>query len=251
MGQGGPQQTRRIHILGIVGSPRRGGNTDIMVEAALKAAEQVEEVETSKYAFHGKTIAGCKATCIRYCQEHPDCAIADDFQSFMAAWLKADGVLFGVPAYHLGPPAQIKAAVDRLGNVLFAYLRGKMPRLNKACGAIVQGSSRWGGQEIVVQFLISHFMLMNCIPVVGDKPRCYMGAIGYADTWEKDAVLRDPDGLEAASNIGLRVAETARILRCGMDVLGGELTSIYSYEKLLSEAEVADRPAVLDWKRRV
>lgn len=199
-----------------------------MVESALRAAAQVEGVETRKYVCHEKTFERCRATRIRHCQEHPACAIKDDFQSFMDIWLRVDGILLGAPAYHFGPPARVEAAIDRLGNVLFSYLRGKMPRLKKARGPIVQGSSRWGGQEIVVQVLTAHLMLMTCIAVVGDKPGCHMGAIGFADTWEKDAVLRDPFGLEVAANTGLRVAETARILRTGMEILGRQLPSIYS-----------------------
>jgi multimeric flavodoxin WrbA len=243
------KEVEPVRILGIVGSPRKSGNTEIMVERALEGAREVSRVTTETFLFHGRTFEGCKASCIRYCQKHGECVIEDDLAAFMEAWLRADGILFGVPVYHMGPPAQVKAAIDRMGNVLFSYLRGRIPRFNKVCAAIVQGSSRWGGQEITAQFLLEHFVTMYGLPIVGDKPGPYLGAIGYAKTWEPDSIIEDEFGLQASRNLGRRVAETARIVKAGMNLLADELPDVYSMEKLMAAAEREPRPAGLAWQK--
>jgi multimeric flavodoxin WrbA len=227
-----------VSILGIVGSPRKNGNTEIMVNEALEGAGEVQGVQTYSYSFHGKKIGGCLADCLAYCRKNGACVLKDDFPGFMEAWLKADGVIFGAPVYHMGPPAQVKAAIDRLGNVLFTHLGGQMVRFNKVCGAVVQGSSRWGGQEITAQFLVEHFLTMNCLPIAGDKPGPYLGAIGHAEkACKRDSILADEFALRAARNMGKRVAETARIVQAGMAQLAGELPDIYFFSRLMAAAK--------------
>jgi len=227
-----------IRILGIIGSPRKNGNTEIMVNEALEGASEVQGVEIHRFLFHGKRFEACLASCMAYCQEHGKCVLEDDFPEFMEAWLMADGIIFGVPVYHMGPPAQVKAAIDRLGNVLFSYLHGRMIRFNKVCGAIVQGSSRWGGQEITAQFLIEHFITMGCLPTTGDKPGPYLGAIGHAPkSQERGGILTDEFALQAARNLGKRVAETARIVQAGMTLLAEELPDIYFFSKTMATAK--------------
>jgi multimeric flavodoxin WrbA len=174
--------------------------------------------------------------------------IEDDLAPFMNAWLRADWIIFGVPVYHMGPPAQVKAAVDRMGNVLFSYLRGRIPRFNKVCAAVVQGSSRWGGQEIAAQFVLQHFVTRYGLPIVGDKPGPYLGAIGYAKTWEPDSILEDKFGVEASRSLGRRVAETARIVKAGTGLLSEELPEIYFADKIMSAGERQAQPSGLDWQ---
>jgi multimeric flavodoxin WrbA len=150
----------------------------------------------------------------------------------------------------MGPPGQVKCAIDRLGNVQFAYLKGKLPRYNKACGAIVQGSSRWGGQEVTVQFLIEHFLVMNCIPITGDMPQSYLGVGGYAPTWEPNSILNDLQSLENAKNLGRRVAETAMIVKAGRDALKKEIPEIYFYKRVFQRRKKTPFPANLNWQQK-
>ncbi len=236
-----------VNILGIVGSPRKNGNTEIMINEALEGAREIQGVQTYSYSFHGKKIGGCLADCLAYCRKNGACALKDDFPGFMEAWLEADGIVFGVPVYHMGPPAQVKAAIDRLGNVMFTHFRGGMARFNKVCGAVVQGSSRWGGQEITAQFLVEHFLTMNCLPIAGDKPGPYLGAIGHAEkACKRDSILADEFALRAARNMGKRVAETARIVQAGMAQLAGDLPDIYFFSRLMAAAKEKPCPSGLD-----
>ena len=243
-------QAHPIKILGINGSPRRNNNTSIMLSEAIAGAKEAGAVEVSLFEFSGKKIEGCKGSCITYCQREGKCTIPDDMQELLDLWVPADAVLFAAPVYHMGPPGQVKCAVDRLANIQFAYLKGNLPRYNKACAAIVQGSSRWGGQEVTIQFLLEHFLLMNCLPVTGDMPLSYLGCAGYAPTWETDSILKDPKALETARNIGRRAAETAMIIRAGKTALAGQLPDLYFPDRIFSRRRQEASPAGLNWQEK-
>lgn len=224
-----------IKILGISGSPRKNGSSEIMLEEALKGAESVQGVEVERYSFAGKDIRPCNALCVKYCRETGKCAIKDDFEELRHTYLAADGVIWSAPVYHAGPPAQVKCALDRLANVIWMYYGGKMPRLNKACAALVQGSSRWGGQELAIQFFINSFLLMKCLPVSGDTPKSYFGVAGHAPTWDLGSINEDKSALEAAANIGIRVAEVACIYNAGKYALEDVLPTEYFPETLCKD----------------
>jgi len=104
------QSVDRKRVLGIVGSPRRGGNTDILVDEALKgAAEAGAEVE--KVYLVDLTIEPCRG-CLT-CRDKGECVIEDDMKGMLAK-MKASGVwILGTPVYWWGPSAQLKAFVDR------------------------------------------------------------------------------------------------------------------------------------------
>lgn len=113
-----------MRILGIVCSPREGGNTEILVREALEAAREAG-CETELILVAGKTIApcdGCDA-----CIKTGICKIKDDMQAVYAEMEKADGIIFGTPSYFANVSAQAKAIMDRTYAFLFtSKLRGKV-----------------------------------------------------------------------------------------------------------------------------
>lgn len=186
-----------------------------MLDRALKGAVSVKDVEIETYDFSDKEFTGCRGSCALYCMKNGKCCLKDDFNNFLDTYLSADGIILAAPTYHAGPPSQVKAAADRLGNVLFSFLKGNMPRINKCCGAITNGPSRWGGQELTVQFMLESFVQLKCIPIPGDSPKSNMAVIGYAPTWEPGSILQDTDVLDACENLGVRVAEMSKIIKAG------------------------------------
>ena len=100
-----------IKVVGIMGSPREGGNTDRMVkwvlDAAAEAGMQVESV-----ALRDKRIAPCRAceTCAR--PPHR-CVTKDDMGALQALLSEAHAIVLGTPVYWWGPSAQMKTFVDR------------------------------------------------------------------------------------------------------------------------------------------
>lgn len=217
-------------ILGIAGSPRTG-NTEILVREALAGAEQVPGIQTQWFSFDRREFRPCAARCWKYCAREGNCCYEDDFQEFFDLWLAADGILFGVPVYHMSVPAQVKAAIDRLGNVLAARYGNDMPRFSKVCAALTQGMDAFGGQELAIQFLLAHFVLMNCIAISGDLLGSYIGAAGVAPGIELDAIRGNKQALSVARNVGLRVAEMSRIVKAGLEVLGEQLPEHYRFRR--------------------
>jgi len=224
-----------VRILGIVGSPRKNGNTAKLVEKALEGANSVLGVETKLYEMAGKKIHHCIG-CLR-CLKTGACVFKDDFQDFITRYMDADGVIWGSPVYHMAVPASMKAAIDRLGNSFinnFMKRGEEVPRLSKVCGVLTIGDSRYGGQDLVLSFLVNSSLLMNGVVVSGDTLLGnYIGATGWTggpgQGISKDAVLKDEEGMKCVVNLGKRVAEMTRIVRAGVYALEKELPGEYFY----------------------
>ncbi len=102
-----------MKILGVVGSPRKGGNTEIMVEEALATAREAG-AETELVLIAGKKIAGCDGC--DTCRKTMACHIKDDMQTIYKQLEAADGIIFGTPVYFGSVPSQAKAIIDAFLN---------------------------------------------------------------------------------------------------------------------------------------
>jgi len=102
--------TNHKRVLGIVGSPRRGGNTDILVDEVLAGAAEAgaltEKVMLSKLEIG--PCRGCDA-----CGKTGTCVQQDDMPALLEQMAHSDVWVFGTPVYYWGPTAQFKAFVDR------------------------------------------------------------------------------------------------------------------------------------------
>lgn len=100
----------KLRVLGIVGSPRKKGNTNAMVDAVLQGAAMkgagVEMVHLTK-----KKIKPCRAC--DACREKGKCRQDDDLEELLSLMKESDVWVFGTPVYWWGPTAQMKAFIDR------------------------------------------------------------------------------------------------------------------------------------------
>ncbi len=99
-------------ILGLQGSPRKGGNTDTFLAAFLEKAGQAgAAVKTIQVARAG--IVPCKGC--GYCETHGTCVISDDPMSTEIFGLlrQADLVVAATPVFFYGISAQLKVLIDR------------------------------------------------------------------------------------------------------------------------------------------
>jgi multimeric flavodoxin WrbA len=150
-----------MKVVGIVCSPRKGGNTEILVREALKAVAEAGG-ETELVLVAGKNIApcdGCEA-----CQKSGICKIKDDMQNIYQKLELADGVIFGTPVYFLNVSAQAKAVIDRT----YAFLGVRRLR-GKVAAALVAVRRVGAGQ--VLSLLYTYFTIQRMI-IAG-------GGIGY------------------------------------------------------------------------
>ena len=97
-------------VIGICGSPRVGGNTDILVHEVLKGASDVG-CETEYIALSGLSVLPCIAC--GACKTSRTCIHKDDMPGLIEKIKAADVVVLGTPVYYWGPTAQMKTFTDR------------------------------------------------------------------------------------------------------------------------------------------
>jgi multimeric flavodoxin WrbA len=99
-----------MKVLGIMGSPRRQSNTEILLDKALEGAKgagaEVEKVLVSKLE-----ISPCLE--IYACRKDGKCSIKDDMQLLYEKLLDADHIVFASPIFFYSITSQAKAIVDR------------------------------------------------------------------------------------------------------------------------------------------
>ena len=103
-----------MNILVLSGSPRKGGNTELLAEAFAKGAakhHQVEIVSVRDYMVN--PCLGCNA-CFR--SEANTCAQKDDMTIIYEKMSQADMLVIASPVYFYGISAQMKAIIDRFHN---------------------------------------------------------------------------------------------------------------------------------------
>lgn len=188
-----------MRILGIVGSPRRNGNTEILMHEALKPATD-SGCETEMFFLSEREVAPCDACGI--CFKTGSCVVKDDMQELYGMMARADGIIIGSPVYFGSVSSQAKAVMDRT----FALL-AKRSLQDKVAGALVV-TRRVGAiqaRSLIYSFCIAHGMM-----VAG-------GAIGYG---------REPgDVLEGVGGgIDMSAVDEARLLGKNVVRLAGRLS---------------------------
>jgi multimeric flavodoxin WrbA len=99
-----------MKVLGIFGSPRRGGNTDILLEEALRGAGK-EGAEVECLHLTDFTITPCKEC--HGCDKTGNCVILDDMQKIYPKLLEADVIILASPIFFYCVTAWTKALIDR------------------------------------------------------------------------------------------------------------------------------------------
>jgi multimeric flavodoxin WrbA len=187
-----------MKILGIVCSPREGGNTEILVREALEGVREAGG-EPELVLVAGKEIAPCNACA--GCETDGQCIIEDDMREIYEKLESADGLIFGTPVYFLNVSAQAKAVMDRT----YGFLRTRKLK-GKVAAAIVAVRRVGAGQ--VLSLLYTFFALHRMV-ISG-------GGIGYGR--EKGEVREGPGGspdvtaLQEARAVGRNVVKMTRRL---------------------------------------
>ena len=177
-----------MKILGLSCSPRKSGNTEILVAEALEGARN-EGAEVELLSVSGKDIKpcdGCQA-CIRT----SECHINDDMQTLYRALEEADGIIFGTPIYFYGMAAQAKTIMDRT----FAIRRPLIKLANKV-GGIIAVAGNIGLMDAIKDL---YFYIAINHMVAAD----YVGA--YAT--EKGAIRDNEQAMKMAWELGREMVQ--------------------------------------------
>ena len=104
-------ETNKIRVLGIVGSPRRGGNTETLVDEVLAGAKEAG-AEVKKIILNDLKIGHCQGC--NACSENGQCKYSDDMDIINEEMRKSSAFVYGTPVYYWGPTSIFKAFSDRL-----------------------------------------------------------------------------------------------------------------------------------------
>jgi len=182
-----------MQILGISGSPRLGGNTEIIIKEALSAAEE-EGADVAFISLCDYQLEPCNAC--GTCFETKNCTIQDDAEQLYQRIAKADGVILGSPSYFQGVTAQMKTFIDRIGYLHIA--RGRKDFEVKV-GAAITVARRSG--------LVSTWNQMNMF-LTAARMIIPSGGRVFAVGRGKGEVAKDKEGVDAARYLGKMMAKT-------------------------------------------
>lgn len=188
-----------MKIVAINGSPRKNGNTALLLDAVGK------EVEAAGVEFEvfqpGPNVRPCMA-CYHCLNTGSLRCVRDDdgVNDIIAACVGADGILLASPVYHAGIAGGMKCVIDRL---MLAAGCGENQFHHKVGGALCT-LRRSGGTETYHQ-LLAAMDCMEMVIVTAD----YWGAAHGADPGE---VLRDTEGVEVAKKLGRNMAWMVKVL---------------------------------------
>jgi len=124
-----------MKIIGILGSAREGGNTEVLLDAALDEARN-QGVLTDKIPLRDKSIAPCDGC--QACNQTGECIVDDDAQDIYQAMLAADGIIWATPVYFWSMSGQTKTLMDRT----YALLFPKLQLAGKVGGLIIAAAGR-------------------------------------------------------------------------------------------------------------
>jgi multimeric flavodoxin WrbA len=191
-----------LKILGIVGSPRLGGNSEALTKIALEEIANAG-LETELITLVGKKIAPCDAC--RSCRTTGECHHKDDFQEIYGKMLSSDGFILASPVWHGAASPQTWSLVSR--TIISYYTSGAEPGEdvkpfeNKVGGPIVVG--RRAGLNFTLAQLTFFFLGAGMV-VPGSS--YWNVAFGL----EKGEALEDGEGVRTMRDFGRKLAWLAK-----------------------------------------
>jgi len=184
----------KMKVLGINCSPRKEGNTYLMIREAFKPLEE-KGIKTEIFQIGGKKIRGCIA-CMK-CKKKADgrCHQKNDIiNACIEKMEKADAIIIGSPVYFADLCGDAKAFLEVAGYAL----RSAGNPLKRKPGAAVVAVRRAG--SIHTFDSINHFFLINEMIIPGSS--YWNIAIGR----DKGDVLKDEEGMKTMRVLGENMA---------------------------------------------
>lgn len=178
-------------VLAICGSPRTGGNSEILAKHALAAVNE-QGLQTEFVSLAGREIHGCNA-CLA-CRKDESCPIKDDLMPLYHKMCSAEGIILATPVYFGSATAQLKALMDRAGYI--ARMNGNR-FAGKFGGPLVV--ARRAGHNFTYLQLVAWFTILDMV-VPGSS--YWTVATGR----EKGDVTSDLEGMDAAHHFGENLA---------------------------------------------
>jgi len=188
-----------MKVLGLFGSPRRGGNTDLLLEEMLRGA-QSRGAEIEKIFLSDWDISGCREC--RRCEIDGNCVIKDQMQKLYPKLLQTDYIILASPIFFYGVTAQAKRMIDRC-QALWArkYILKKTSVQEKSARRkgwfISVAGSR--GEKVFQGAILTVRYFFDALNVE------YAGELTFGRIDSKGAIKKHPSGLKEAFEAGQRL----------------------------------------------
>jgi multimeric flavodoxin WrbA len=206
-------QRKRMKAIAINGSPRNGGNTEILLRKVLEPLTEAGWT-TEFIQLGGKPIRGCRACYQCFKTKNSRCGQKDDlFDACLEKMIQADAIILGSPTYFTDVSAEMKALLDRAG--LVAVANGGLFR--RKIGAAVVAVRRGGGTHAFDT--INHMFLMSGAIIPGST---YWN-LGFG--LDKGEVKKDEEGLRNMADLGQTIAWLGKAIQQSPDRIP---TPVYS-----------------------
>jgi multimeric flavodoxin WrbA len=183
-----------IKVVGVNGSPRKDGNTSILIKTVFEELEK-HGITTEYIQLGGKKIGGCKACFTCWKNKDRRCAVDDDFfNECMEKMIAAHGIILGSPTYFADVSAEMKALIDRSGFVAMA--NGSL--FKRKIGAAVVAVRRAGSTHVFDT--INHLFFISQMIVPGSN--YWNLGVGL----DKGDVNKDQEGIKTMKVLGENMA---------------------------------------------
>ena len=190
-----------MRVLGITGSPRRGGNTDLLLNEVMRgAASRGAEVKT--IILSQLDIAPCEHC--DDCLETGRCKVEDDMQMVYDELEQADRIVLASPLHFMGVTAQAKAMIDRCQSLWARKYVLKQPPLGSEPGKKKGLFVSVGGRKVANLFEPALATVKSLFRVLDIT---YAGELLFPGIDEKGAIAKHPDALRQAFLAGQKLVE--------------------------------------------
>ena len=189
-----------MKVIGIVGSPRANGNTEILTAHTLTAISE-EGINTELITLANLDIRPCTACMV--CKETGLCSINDDLFPIYENVKVADGIIISSPVYFGSATALIKAFIERVG---YLSRHRKEPFTGKVGGPLVV--ARRAGHNFTIAQLTLWYQILGMVV-------CGSTYWNVAFGRDRGDVANDIEGMKTVWNFGKNVASVLKKLQQG------------------------------------
>lgn len=179
-----------MFAIAVNGSPRKGGNTEILLKEVLGVLKKAGW-KTELARVGGTDIRGCTACGMCLKNKDLQCALKKDvFNEVFAKMVKADAIILGSPTYFAAVSADMKALLERSGYVARANGNAFAGKIGAAVVAVRRGGATHAFDTINHMYQMSRMII----------PGSTYWNMGYG--LEKGDVAGDEEGLNNMRHLG-------------------------------------------------
>ncbi len=194
-----------MYALAVNGSPRKGGNTELLLQEVLGELSS-SGWETELVKVGGTDIRGCIACEKCFANKNNQCAVKKDvFNDIYAKMCKADAMILGSPTYFAAVSGDLKALIERAGFVAYANDNAFTGKIGAAVVAVRRGGATHAYDTINHMFQMSRMIL----------PGSTYWNMGYG--LKKGEVKEDAEGLNNMHHLGKAIAWLGKAIQPHLD----------------------------------